>query len=137
MGRFNIGALTNVEPGNWGGHQVSGHETDVSKNVFYDQLPTSVTIHKWTLAPEVFRFHIGTFTDVERGHWGRHQVSGYGNDASNHVLKSIANFSHNSQVGPSSKVGRFNIGAHTDVEPGHWGGHQVSGHGTDVSNHVL
>ena len=23
------------------------------------------------------------------------------------------------------------------VEPGHWGGHQVSGHGTDVSNHVL
>ena len=33
-------------------------------------------------------------------------------------------------------MGRFYIGELTDVEPGHWGGHQVSGHGTDVSNHV-
>ena len=29
------------------------------------------------------------------------------------------------------EMGRFQNG----VEPGHWGGHQVSGH--DVSNHVL
>ena len=35
------------------------------------------------------------------------------------------------------EVGRLDIGAMTDVEHGHWGGHQVSGHRTDVSNHVL
>ena len=35
----------------------------------------SQTIHKWTVAPEVGRFHIGAFTDVEPGHWGGHQVS--------------------------------------------------------------
>ena len=35
------------------------------------------------------------------------------------------------------EVGRFYIGALTDVEPGQWVGHQVSGHGTDVTNHVL
>ena len=27
------------------------------------------------------------------------------------------------------EAGWFHIGAFTDVEPGHWGGHQVSGHG--------
>ena len=31
------------------------------------------------------------------------------------------------------EVGRFQNG----VEPGHWGGHKVSGHEGDVSNHVL
>ena len=30
--------------------------------MFYNQLPTSDTIHKWTLAPEVGLFHIGAFT---------------------------------------------------------------------------
>ena len=35
------------------------------------------------------------------------------------------------------EVGRFKISALNDVDPGHWGGHQVSGHGTDVSNNVL
>ena len=34
------------------------------------------------------------------------------------------------------EVGQLNIGALNDVEHGHWGRHQVSGHGTDVSNHV-
>ena len=86
MGRLHIGALTNVEPGYWGKHQVSCHGTDVSNHVFYNQLPTSDTIHKLTLAPEVGRFHIGVLTDVKTGHWGRHQVSGYETDVSNHVL---------------------------------------------------
>ena len=36
--------------------------------VFYNQLPTSDTIHKWTGAPEVGRIHIGALTDVEPGH---------------------------------------------------------------------
>ena len=38
--------------------------------MFYNQLPTSDTIHKWNLAPEVGQFHIGVLTDVEHGHWG-------------------------------------------------------------------
>ena len=54
--------------------------------IFYNQLPTSDTIHKWTLAPEVGMFHIGGLTDVELGPWGGHQVSGRGNVVSNHVL---------------------------------------------------
>ena len=33
--------------------------------MFYNQLPTADTIHKWTLAPEVVRFHIGALTDVD------------------------------------------------------------------------
>ena len=48
--------------------------------MFYIQLPTSDTIHKWTLAPEVGRFHIGAPTDVEPGHWEGYQVSGHGTD---------------------------------------------------------
>ena len=50
--------------------------------IFYNQLPTSDTIHKWTLAPELGRFHIS----VKPGHWGGHQVSGNETDVSNHVL---------------------------------------------------
>ena len=48
--------------------------------MFYNQLPTSDTIHKGSLAPEVGRFHIGVLADVEPGHWGRHQVSGHERD---------------------------------------------------------
>ena len=78
VGRLNIGAINDVEPGHCGGHQVSGHGTDALKIMFYNQLPTSDTIHKWTMAPEVGRFHIGAFTDVEPGH-----LNGL---VSNHVL---------------------------------------------------
>ena len=53
----------------------------------YYQLTTSDIIHKWTLAPEVGRFHIGALNDVESKHWG-----GHGTDVSNHVLLSIGNF---------------------------------------------
>ena len=48
--------------------------------MFYNQLQTSDTIHKSTLAPEVGRLHIGALTNVEPGHWGGHQVSGHGRD---------------------------------------------------------
>ena len=54
--------------------------------MFCNQLPTSDTIHKWTLAQEVGRIHIGALTDVEPGHWCRLQVSGHETDVSNHVL---------------------------------------------------
>ena len=54
--------------------------------MFYNQLPTSDTIHKWTMAPEVGRFNIGDLTEVEPGHWGGHILFGHGTDVSNHVL---------------------------------------------------
>ena len=54
--------------------------------MFYNQLPTSDTIHKWTFAPGVGRFHIGALTDVEPGHWGELQVSGHETHVSNHIL---------------------------------------------------
>ena len=60
----------------------------MSQIMINNQLPTSDTIHKGTLDPEVSRFHIshGAITDVEPGHWGRHQVTGHGTDVSNHVF---------------------------------------------------
>ena len=54
--------------------------------MFYNQLPTSDTIHKWTMAPEVGRFHMGALKDVKPRHWGGHQVFSNGTDVSNHVL---------------------------------------------------
>ena len=36
--------------------------------MFYYQLPTCDTIHKWTLGAEVGRFNISDITDVEPGH---------------------------------------------------------------------
>ena len=54
--------------------------------MFYNQLPTSDTIHKWTLAPEVGRFQISALTDVEPVHRGWHQVSGHETDVLNYVL---------------------------------------------------
>ena len=74
--------------------------------MYYNQLPTCDTIHEWTLSPRVGRFHIDAVTDVESGHWGRHQVSFQGTDVSNHVLQSIDNFCwHHSQVDPGSGNG--------------------------------
>ena len=40
-----------------------------------------------------------------------------------------------SAIGP--QVGRFHNGMGPVVEPGQWCGHMVSGHGTNVSNHVF
>ena len=54
--------------------------------MFQYQLPTSDTIYKWTISPEVGQFHIGALTDVEPRHWGIHQVSGHGTDVSSHIL---------------------------------------------------
>ena len=54
--------------------------------MLYNQLPTSDTIHNWTLTPKVGLFHIGDLTDVEPGHWGGYQVPGHGSDDSIHDL---------------------------------------------------
>ena len=92
--------------------------------MFYNQLATSDNIHKWTLASEVGLLHIGALTNVECGHWGRHQLSGHEIDVSNHVLNLLptSDTIYNWTLAP--EVGRFHIGVLTDVEPGHWGGPQ-------------
>ena len=58
--------------------------------MFCNQLPTSDTTHKWTVALEVGRIHMGALSDVEQGHCGGPQVFGHGTE----VLKScfIINF---------------------------------------------
>ena len=100
--------------------------------MFYNKLPTSDTIHKWTLAPEVGRFHTGALTDVEHGHWG----------GTNYLaMKKMCQIMFYNQLASSDtiykwtlvpEVGWFHIGALTDVKPGTWGGYQVPGHETIV-----
>ena len=63
-----------MEPGHWGGTKCPAMEP-MCQIMFYNQLPTSATIQKWTLGPEVGRFHIGALTDVEPRHWVGHQGS--------------------------------------------------------------
>ena len=92
---------------------------EMCKIKFYIQLPPSDTIHKWTLAQEVGRFHIGAITMEPMC-----QIMFYNQLPTSDTI-------HKWTIAP--EVGRFQNG----VEPGHWGGHQVSCHQTDVSNHVI
>ena len=121
VGRFHTGDISDVEPGHWGGHQVSGHETDVSNHV-YSQLPTSDTIHKWTLAP-MWNPDTGADTKFPAME-PMCQIIFY------NQLQTSDTF-HKWTLAP--EVGRFDIG----MEPLHWGGHQMSSNETYVSNHVL
>ena len=140
VGWFHIGALTDVEPGHWIGHQGSGYGANVSNHVL---LSVANFCHylQVDMAPEVGRFHIGgltgALTDVKPGHSGGPQVSGHDTNVSNYALQSIDNFCHHSQADPGSISWPVPHRCLTDVKPGHWGGHQVSGHGANVSNHVL
>ena len=105
--------------------------------IFYNQLPTSDTIHKWTLAPEVSLFHIGALMDVKPDTWA---------DSKCLAMEPMCQIMFCNQLPTSDTIihkwtlapeGAGSIGALTNVEPLHWGGHQVSGHGTDVSSHIL
>ena len=77
VGRFHIGALTDVEPGHGANTKCQSVEP-MCQIMFYNQLPTSATNHKLTLTPEVGHFHIVALTDVKPLHWGGHQVSVHG-----------------------------------------------------------
>ena len=182
LGKFIIGAFTDAEPGQWGVHQVCGYGTDVSNHVqlptsdtihkltmspevsrfpspmwnldtgadskcpamelkcqimFYNQLPTSDTIHKWTLSPEM-----GSSTSVPSPIWSLDT----GVDTKFPDMELMCQIMFYNQLPTTDtihkwtlapEVGSFQISAFTDVEPRHWARHQVSGYGTDVSNHVL
>ena len=96
--------------------------------IFYNQYPTSDSIYKWTLAPEVGRFRIGQGTDVEPDTGADKKCSAM--ELTYHIMfynqLPTADTIHKWTVAP--EVVRFHIGALTDVELGHWIGHQVSGH---------
>ena len=64
VGRFHIGALTDVEPGTGVDTKCRAME-QMCQIRFYNQLPRSDTIHKWTLAPEVGQLLIGALNDVD------------------------------------------------------------------------
>ena len=94
-------------------------------------MPTSDTIHKWTLAPEVpsAMWNPDTGADIKCPVMEPMcQIMFYNQLPTSDTI-------HNWTLAP--EVGRFHIGALTNVEPAHWGGHQVSGHETDVSNHIF
>ena len=85
MGRFHNGMGPVVEPGQWCGHMVSGHGTNVSKDMFFNHLATFGTIQSAN-GPQVGRFHNGMGPVVEPGQWCGHMVSGHGTNVSNHVF---------------------------------------------------
>ena len=88
MGQFHNGMGPDVERGQWCGHLVSGHGTNVSI-MFYNHLATFGTIYKSAKGPQVGWFHNGMgpeTPDVERGQWCGHLVSGHKTNVSNHVL---------------------------------------------------
>ena len=135
----------------------------MSQIMFYNHLATFGTIYKSAKGPQVGLFHNGMGPDVERGQWCGHLVSGHGTKKSTKIgeangmpilpivptqvtLKGnvgsldAPRTAHLFTIYKSAKgpqVGRFHNGTGPDVERGQWCGHLVSGHGTNVSNHVL
>ena len=112
----------------------------MSQIMFYNHLAIFGTIYKSAKGPQVSqvgRFHNGMGPDVERDSgtdtWcpaiePMSQIMFYNNLATFGTI-------YKSAKGP--QVGRFHNGMGPDVERGQWYGHLVSGHGTNVSNHVL
>ena len=101
--------------------------------MFFNQLPNPDTIHKWTVAPEVVRFQIGDLTDVELGHWVGYQVSRH-----ERCVKSGFIFKRHllTQFTSGPWLQKW-AGSEMVLNPDTGGGHQVSGHETHVSNHIL
>ena len=94
--------------------------------VFYNQLPTSDIIHKWTLTPEVGQFYISASPM-----WNPDT----GADTKCPAIEPMFQLMFYNQLPTSDtihkrtqapEVGRFHIGAVTDVEPGHWSGRTPS-----------
>ena len=98
--------------------------------MFYNQLPTSDTFHKWTLAPEVGRFHNSPMWNPDNGADTKCPAMELMWQIMFYIQLSTSDTIHKWTLAP--EVGRFHIGQLTNVEPIQWGGHQVSGHGTDV-----
>ena len=188
VGRFHNVMGPDVERGQWCGHMVSGHGTNVSNHV-YNHLATFGTIYKSSKGPQVGRFHNGMGPDVERGPllrthgvrpWNQclkscfiiiwqllapftsqprvHKWAGsttgwvlmWNGDSGADTwcpamepMSQIMFYNHLATFGTIYKsakgpqVGRFHNVMGPDVERGQWCGHMVSGHGTNVSNHVL
>ena len=136
VGRLDKGMGPDVEWGQCCGHLVSGHGTNVSI-MFYDHLQllaplsSQPRVHKWAGSTTgwILMWKRDSFADT----WcpaiePMCQIMFY-----NH----LATFGtiYKSAKGP--QVGRFHNGMGPDVDRGQWCGHLVSGHGTNVSNHVL
>ena len=109
----------------------------MSQIMFYNDLATFGTIVKSVKGPQVGRFHNGMGPDVER-HSGADtwwpamkpmsQIMFY-----NH----LATFGTIVKSAKGPQVGQFQIWMCPEVERAQWCGHLVSGHGTNVSGHVL
>ena len=136
VGRFHNGMGPDVERHS-GADTLCPAREPMSQIMFYNHLATFATIFKSAKGPQVGRFHNGMGPDVER-HSGADtwcpamepmsQIMFY-----NH----LATFATIVKSAKGPQVGRFHNGMGPDVERAQWCGHLVSGHGTNVSNHVL
>ena len=136
VGRFHNGMSPDVE-------RDSGVDTwcpamePMCQIMFYNHLATFGTIVKSAKLPQVGRFHNGMRPD-----WNGDSGAGTLCPAMEPMCQ-IMFYNHLATFGTIVKsakgpqVGRFHNRMGPDVERGQWCGHLVSGHGTNVSNHVL
>ena len=84
--------------------------------MFYNQLPTSETIHKWTLPSDVGRFQIGALTDVEPATGADNKCPAIQPMCQIMFYKQLPTSETIGKWTLATEVGRFHIGALTDVE---------------------
>ena len=188
VGRFHNGMGPVVEPGQWCGHMVSGHETNGSNHVlqsfgnFWHDCQVSQGSTSGPVPQRdgsccgtgaVVRTHgvrpwnqclkscfliiwqlLAPFTSQPRVHKWAGSTTGWvllwnrGSGAytwcpAMEPMSQIMFFNYLATFGTIYKsakgpqVGWFHNGMGPVVEPGQWCGHMVSGHGTNVSNHVF
>ena len=105
--------------------------------MFYIHLATFGTIVKSAKGPQVGWFHNGKGPDVERDSSADTWFPPM------ETMCQIMFYNHLATLGKIDKspkgpqVGLFHSGMGPNVELGQWCGHPVSGHETNVSNHVL
>ena len=109
----------------------------MSQIMFYNHLATFGTIYKSAKGPQVGRFHNGMGLMWNRDSGADTWCPAMEPMSQIMFYNHLATFAtiYKSAKGP--QVGRFHNGMGPDVERGQWCGHMVSGHGTNVSNHVL
>ena len=105
--------------------------------MFYNHLATFGTIVKSAKGPQVGWFHNGKGPDVERDSSADTWCPAMQPMCQMTFYTHLATFGNIVKSAKGPQMGRFHNGMGPDVERGQWCGHLVSGHKTNVSNHVL
>ena len=105
--------------------------------MFYNHLATFGTIVKSAKGPQVGWFHNGKGPDVERDSSADTWCQAMEPMCQIMFYNHLATFGTIDKSTKGPHVGWFHNGMGPNVERGQWCGHLVSGHETNVSNHVL